>query len=279
MTNLPLATIPATEVRTLRSTVIDQDYLISVACPFGYAERPDQRYPVIYVLDANMSFGIVVETMRILNIRVPWSKEFPDAIVVGIGYPLSGSLTEIYHQMLHLRMRDFLPQRDEGAEKFFQDTFPVSASVVSGEAGNFLHFIQHDLIPMIEVEYRADPTDRTLMGHSWGGLFALYAVFAQPHLFQRCIAGSADLQHDQGYLLRAEAVFAQAHHTLPVNLYMAFAEQELGDDSLPAVTSFVDTLKQRNYAGFRFTYETIPTCTHGGALPGAYSAGLYTVFA
>lgn len=279
MSNFPLATIPATEVRTLRSSAVDQDYLISVACPFGYAEHPDYHYPVIYVLDANMSFGIVVETMRILNIRVPWSKEFPDAIVVGIGYPLSGTLVEIYHQMLHLRMRDFLPTRDVGVEKFFQDTFPVFESVISGGASHFLQFIQHELIPMIEAEYRADPTDRTLMGHSWGGLFALYALFAQPQLFQQCIAGSADLQHGQGYLLRTEAVFAQEHQTFPVNLYMAFAEQELDDDNRPAVTSFVSTLKQRSYLGLKFTYETIPTCTHGGALPGTYAAGLSTVFA
>lgn len=279
MNNFPLVTIPGTEARMFQSAFVNQEYLISVALPFGYEEHPDHHYPVIYVLDANMSFGIVVETMRILNIRVPWSKEFPDAIIVGIGYPLSGSLTEIYYQMLHLRMRDFLPMRDEGVEKFFQDTFPVSERVVSGGAGDFLQFIQHELIPMIEAEYRADPTDRTLMGHSWGGLFALYALLAQSHLFQRCVAGSADLQHDQGYLLRTEAAFAQEHHAFPVNLYMAFAEQELDDDNLPSVTAFVDTLKRRKYAGFTFTYETIPTCTHGGALPGAYSAGLYTVFA
>lgn len=278
MIHFPPVSMPATEVRTLGSSFVNQEFLISVALPFGYEEHPDYYYPVIYVLDANMSFGIVVETMRILNIRVPWSKEFPDAIIVGIGYPLSGSLTEIYNQMLHLRMRDFLPMRDEGAEKFFQDTFPVSEHVVSGGAGNFLQFIQHELLPMIEAEYRADPTDRTLMGHSWGGLFALYALLAQPQLFQRCVAGSPDLQHDQGYLLRTEAAFAQQRHAFPVNLYMAFAEQELGDDDLPSVTAFVDTLKQRSYVGFTFTYETVPTCTHGGALPGAYSAGLYTVF-
>jgi hypothetical protein len=278
MSNFPLATIPSTEVRTLRSAIVDQEYLISVALPFRYAEHPDKTYPVIYVLDANMSFGIVVETMRLLNIRVPWSKEFPDTILVGIGYPLSGSLAEIYHQMLHLRMRDFLPKRDVEAEKFIQETFPVSESVISGGASHFLQFIQHELIPMIEAEYRADPTDRTLMGHSWGGLFALYALFAQPQLFQRCIAGSADLPHDQGYLLRTEAAFAQEHHALPVNLYMAFAKEELDSYKLPFVTPFVDTLKQRHYTGFKFTYETLPTCTHGGALPGTYSAGLYTVF-
>lgn len=96
---------------------------------------------------------------------------------------------------------------------------------------------------MIEAEYRAEPADRTLMGHSWGGLFALYALYAQPNLFHRCIAGVADLPHDQGYLLRAEAAFAQQHRAFPVNLYVAFAEEELNDDNLPFVTPFAETLK------------------------------------
>ena len=38
------------------------------------------------------------------------------------------------------------------------------------------------------------------------------------------------------------ATDAQQHHACPVNLYMAFAEQELGDDNLPSVTAFVETL-------------------------------------
>lgn len=137
MSNSLPVTIPGTEVRTLRSAFVNQEYLISVARPFHYEEHPDGRYPVIYVLDADLSFGIVVETRRILNIRVPWAREFPDAIIVGIGYPLSGSLAESYDQLLHLRMRDFTPTRDEGAEKFFQETFPVARTVESGGAGHF----------------------------------------------------------------------------------------------------------------------------------------------
>ncbi|HEX9386302.1 MAG TPA: hypothetical protein VF918_08280, partial [Anaerolineales bacterium] len=61
MANLPLASIPATEVRTLQSSAVGQEYLISVALPFHYAERPERTYPVIYVLDANQFFGMVVE--------------------------------------------------------------------------------------------------------------------------------------------------------------------------------------------------------------------------
>lgn len=278
MFSFPTATLPATEVRALSSSHVDQEFQISVALPFHYDEQRDARYPVLYVLDANMSFAIVVETMRILNIRVPWTRQFPDVIVAGIGYPLSGSLSEIYDRMLHLRMRDFLPTRDEGAEKWFQDTFPVPNSVASGGAAAFLQFVQHEAIPMIERDYRADPADRTLIGHSWGGLFALYALFERPQLFRRCVATSADIPHGQGYLLGAEAAYAEKHQAFPVNLYMAYAEQELDDYNRAYVTQFVERLKQRGYADFTFTFDTIPTCTHGGALPGAYSAGLHAVF-
>ena len=61
MASLPLATISATEVRTLRSAVINQNYLISVALPFHYDERLEKTYPVIYVLDANLFFGMVTD--------------------------------------------------------------------------------------------------------------------------------------------------------------------------------------------------------------------------
>jgi predicted alpha/beta superfamily hydrolase len=78
MKNFPLATLPATEVRILHSTAVNQDYLISVALPFHYVERPDKTYPVIYVLDANLHFGIVVDMVRVMNYRVPFCNELPD---------------------------------------------------------------------------------------------------------------------------------------------------------------------------------------------------------
>ena len=115
MAHFPLATIPATEVRLLQSTAVDQEYLVSVALPFNYAEHPDKTYPVIYVLDANLFFGMVVEMVRVMNVRVPFCNELPDAIIIGIGYPVSGSLAESHAQVMHLRMRDFLPVRSEGA--------------------------------------------------------------------------------------------------------------------------------------------------------------------
>src|SRR4029079_19254087 len=78
MNELPLAAIPATEVRVLPSAMANQAYLISVALPFGYDEHLDKTYPVVYLLDANLYFGMVVDMVRAMNIRIPVCDELPD---------------------------------------------------------------------------------------------------------------------------------------------------------------------------------------------------------
>jgi uncharacterized protein len=279
MSNFPLATLPATEVRTLRSAAIDQDYLVSIALPFNYAEHPDKTYPVIYVLDANLYFGLVVDMVRAMNIRVPFCNELPDAIIVGLGYPANDSLAESHAQVMHLRMRDFLPTRDEGAENFIRETFPVPNSVASGGALHFLRFIQHEVIPLIESAYRVDAADRTLLGHSWGGLFALYALFQQPQLFQRQVVVSPDLPHGNGVLLNAEQHYAERHSALAVRLYLAYGEPEVSDYERPFLESFLSALRSRSYAGFTLTYQTFANCTHCDVIAPALQAGLIAVFA
>jgi predicted alpha/beta superfamily hydrolase len=58
----------------------------------------------------------------------------------------------------------------------------VPQPVISGGAANFLAFFKDELIPYID---RAYPTNGTnsLCGHSYGGLFVLYALLSEPQLF------------------------------------------------------------------------------------------------
>lgn len=272
MTSLPLAAIPATEVRIIQSLIVDQEYLISVALPFHYDEHPERSYPVIYVLDANLFFGMVVEMVRAMNIRLSFCNELPDAIIVGIGYPMNGSLAISHAQVMHLRMRDLTPVKDEWAEKFIQEQFPVSSNVTSGGAHHFLQFIHQELIPLIESQYRTDKADRTLLGHSWGGLFAFYALFHQPELFQRYVAVSSDLP------VSDEQAYAAQHDALPVRLYLASGEAELDEEGISAFKSFIHTLENRQYAGFTLIHQLIANCTHCAVVAPAFQAGLVAVF-
>lgn len=274
----PAATIPDTEVLIIPSSFAPHEYQISVALPFHYHERAEKNYPVLYVLDANLYFGMVVEMVRAMNVRVPFCNELPDAIIVGIGYPVNGTLAQSHAQVMHLRMRDFLPLRDEGAETFIQEMFPISNRVASGGAEQFLQFIAQELTPLLESEYRVDARDRTLLGHSWGGLFALYALFQQSQLFQRYVVVSPDLPFGNGMLLDDEKQFANTHSNLAVRLYVAYGDAELNDYELPFLEPFMRNLSGRNYADLKLTEETISNCTHCAVVAPAFQAGLRTVF-
>ena len=269
----PLASIPATEVRVLQSVVADQDYLISVALPFHYEEHPEKTYPVIYVLDANLYFGMVVDMVRAMNIRVPFCNELPDAMIVGIGYPVTGSLAEILTQVTHLRLRDFMPVRNEGGEQFIQEHFPIPNPIVSGNADPFLQFIYQELVPLIESEYRADPADRTLVGHSWGGDFALYPLFQQPQLFQRYVVASAGVDYDVGL---AEQKYAEQHDSLPIRLHLVM--EDMSEEDISRLKSSVTLLESRRYADFTLTHQIIANCTHCAMVAPAFQAGLVAVF-
>lgn len=72
----------------MHSDVAHQDYLISVALPFHHGEEPGTVWPVIYVPDANLYF------------------------------PVSGTLAEMLHQVMHLRLRDSVRDRNESFEQF-----------------------------------------------------------------------------------------------------------------------------------------------------------------
>ena len=269
MLNLPPVSIPATHARVVHSAMANDDYLISVALPFHYEERPDLVWPVIFVLDGNMHFNMVVDMVRFMNIRVEFCNELPDALIVGVGYPVTGTLTEILHKAMHLRMRDFVLGREESGEAFMQEHFPITPSIPSGNGLGFMQFLRQELIPLIQTDYRANPSDRTLLGHSMGANFALYTLFHHPNLFQRCVAASFDPVLDQ------EQAFAENNDSLPVRLHLVW--EGISQQDLAGPRSLVDRLTTRHYDGLHMTHETI-IGTHCAMVPFAYQSGLQQVF-
>lgn len=263
------AVIPASEVLTIRSTATDIDYQVSVALPFHYDDRPDQTFPVIYVLDGNLYFGLVVDMVRAMNIRVDFCNELPDAFVIGIGYPTTGSLGTNLHTVMHNRMRDFLPQSNLDDEAFIQTHFPVNEPQRAGGADSFFAFLQRQLIPAIDHRYRTNPENRTLLGHSWGGTFAWYSLFRDPPMFQRYVIVSSGAPPED------ESTYAHHHHDLPVRLHLV-TEQTDPDEG--EIGDLLTTLSKRGYPTFDVTAQRID-CTHCAIVPAAFQAGLVAVLA
>src|SRR5687768_14879617 len=66
------------------------DFRVSVALPASYAAST-KRYPVLYVLDADVFFATAVEQARLQGLV----GEISEVILVGIGYPPGTNLQTV----------------------------------------------------------------------------------------------------------------------------------------------------------------------------------------
>ena len=266
------ASVPATEVRSIRSSAVDQEYRISVALPYSYPANRKKSYSTVYVLDANLYFGLVTETTRVMYL----CETFPETIIVGIGYPVDKALAEAYKRVVALRARDLTPVVDPDAER--RNEARAGIPVTTGGAERFLAFIEAELIPMIESEYRSNPADRIVVGHSFGGLFVLYALFHRTALFRSYLAASPSLDYGDGITFTYESTFAGKHKALPVSLYLGIGD---GEDQplVGAFRQFVARIEDRKYGGLVLTSRVVPSCDHCAAVAPTFQAGLTALLA
>ena len=159
--------VPNSQVVTLHSQQDGEDYVLYVSLPRDYGKDPKHLYPVIYTLDADYSFALAANTTTHFTDR----GNLPPVIVVSIGYP--GGITSIdsYHMN---RTRDYTPTHT------LEGGYGPEFQKVSGGGPKFRDFVTQELIPYIGSHYQADPKYRTLVGHSYGGLFTTYMLLTRP---------------------------------------------------------------------------------------------------
>jgi non-heme chloroperoxidase len=249
-----------TQRRNLTSEITGRTYQISVALPRNYATS-NETFPVLYAVDANIQFGTVVETARLLH-RDKNMNTVPELIIIGIGSPVHGA---------GLRTVSLTPTEDSGLA-------PIKDS---GGAPGFLNFIRRELIPLVELEFRANSEGRALYGHSLGGLFGLYALLEGEGTFQRVIAGSPSIGWDDRVILETESAYAEDHDFLPAQLFLSsgFLEdnQEFGE-SVADVKELVAILEARNYSGLQIKTAYFEDETHISVIPATISRGLRSVY-
>jgi predicted alpha/beta superfamily hydrolase len=256
----PRVTIPDTEVRTVRSAIVDENFQISIALPRGYTSS-DARYPVLYVTDADVLFAAVTQVVRLMQLQ----QELPPMLLVGIGYGV-----EEIGEWRTRRRRDFTPTRLSGEPERR-----------SGGAADFLRFIREELMPFVEENYRTS-SDNALAGGSFGALFALYALFHAPHVFQRHIVVSPSIWWDDRATLDYEAEYAATHSDLPVTIFMSVGglEERPGSGSrmVSNAKHLANSLRARNYPGLDLEMFVFDDETHVSGVAGAISRGLRVVY-
>ncbi len=172
-----------TTIRLYSKSVADS-FSIFVSLPNDYNPQGKETYPVVYLLDANLYFDIIATTVdKYSEVGLA-----PSVILVGIGYK-------------DLPTMDSLRKRD--------DTYPIAIPEyemsVSGGADKFLAFINNDLIPHIDKEYKSNTSKRILMGHSLGGYFTVYALLqdllGKNDSLNSYISASPSIHYNKYYLL------------------------------------------------------------------------------
>ncbi|CAN5639156.1 N/A [soil metagenome] len=227
-----------TEERTLFCAKVGREYHLSVSLPQNY-RTSSQAYPVIYLLDGDLIFGMAAGLTPIAQ----WCEGVPEVIIVGISYDM-----ESYEQWIRLRELDFkIPEvKDAPADSY---------------ANLFLSALTEEIIPFIEVNYRAIASDRCLYGYSSSGFFVLYALFHQPNAFRCYLSGSGDLDIAYPYLIKHGKQLAARQTSDAIQLYLSVGELE--ENLIPSFHQLIAFLAQENYPGLTLTTEIYPGEPHG----------------
>ena len=232
--------------------VINSSYLkenrdILISLPDGY-EKTDATYPLLILTDGKQNLKHAIGSIELLT----RTGSIPPIIVVGI--------------VSTNRTRDFSPT--------YSQTSPGS-----GNGPNYLSFIEHEVIPFVEKNYRAHHF-RVLEGHSLGGLFAAYALMEKPDLFDAHLIMSPSFWWNKEEFILKSGDFFRNNESLNKAIYFSIGKDESSSKwgMRKELTNFVDSLKVNKPKNTRYKHQEFENEGHmSSPLLGTYY-GLKWIF-
>ena len=158
----------------------------------------------------------------------------------------------------------------------------------------FLDFIENELIPYVEANYPVTQF-RTLIGHSYGGLFTLFALAERPALFNYYLAIDPSMNWSGGHYhyilpeklsetsLEGRSVFITMSGQLHMQDTSVTLENVREDDSWPtefprAILKTVDQLEALAPTGLRVGFQFFERDLHGTVPLPSLMEGLIALF-
>lgn len=216
------------KVISLESDLLNETRDVFIRTPSNY-DPENRKYPVVYVLDGEWNFEYVASYLNYMFDN----NTYPEMIVTGIRNVN--------------RNRDYVPRSDS----YFEDT---------GEADTFLKFVKNELIEKIEKSYSTSG-ERIIIGHSFGGVFALHSLFSDPALFDAYfIYGASAWIAD--YVLLEEA---NTYFTNPADsdafVYMTVGEGD-GGPTIPSNQKLVEIFEKKAPRSLEWHFEVTKKTDH-----------------
>ena len=228
---------------TFKSAVLNEERTIVVQLPKSYQAEPNKVYPVIYRLDGAGNIPLASAVIE----RLQNDNRAPEVIIVAI------ESTN--------RLRDFYPTVNKEPQG------PVGEG---GGAAKFLTLFVQELIPLVNNNYRTH-NYKVIAGASAGGVFALYALQANPELFQAHIAYSPAVWWNYGASVKSTKSFIAKTKGLNSYVYINIGEEsgimrERYDELQQAIQS-------HKVRGLRFFSDAFDGVSHNlTSVTGAFNA-------
>lgn len=184
---------------SLYSKILNESRKIYVQLPASYSPEKNQKYPVAYILDGEMFLPTVNDVQNYYS-----GGFMPEMVLIGISNDKN-------------RVRDLTTSS-------ITTKYGMPFNEKNGEANNFRKFIEKELIPYIEKKYPVT-NYRTLIGHSYGGLFTISTLINQPNLFANYLAIDPSLDWDDQKLLKEAQEIISTQKYESKGLFMSLSGQ------------------------------------------------------
>lgn len=254
---------------SLYSNILEESREIYIQLPASYSAENNQTYPVVYILDGDV---FLPTASNVLDFYC--GGFMPEMVLIGVSNSKN-------------RMRDLTTST-------ISTMYCRPFNQKNGEVANFIKFIEDELIPYVEDKYPVS-NYRTLIGHSYGGLFALYSLIDHPHIFANYIAIDPSLDWDNQNLLEHSKTILASHRYKNKSLFVSLGGQlhmQNPDITLDNVMqdssdftifarsniAFSDLVQQNSANGLAFEWKFYPRDLHGTISFPSIMDGLISVF-
>ncbi|MFT6388851.1 MAG: putative alpha/beta superfamily hydrolase [Cellvibrionaceae bacterium] len=201
----------------LRGDHNNVNYPIMVYLPKDYEIDTNIKYPLLLILDAEWNFKPIINIVDELE---------KDIIVVGVGN--ANANTGAYQRGIDYTW--------PGAEKYY-------------------NFLTLQVLPYIEASYSINANDRTLSGHSFGGLFTGIAMLIEPpngRYFNKYLSQDGSFWKDPSIINTLEDQLYSIDQSLPIQLILTGATGYEGNATV--VRRFYNQLVNRDYSDLDIIY-------------------------
>ena len=240
---------------SLYSDSLKEERHFWIQLPENYDPSGNIAYPVVYILDGDVQLP-TLETVY----ENYWGHYLPHMILVGISNATN-------------RTRDLTTSE-------MTERRGASMQQETGGAEAFTAFIENELIPHIDKAYRTT-SYRTLIGHSYGGLFTINILINQGHLFKNYLAIDPSLDWDDQKVLKEAKSKLQTQDLKGKSVFVSLAAEQLHmfdasvtkhnvmqdsteftlfARSIIDFSNFAETLKPN---GLTFDWKVYPNDLHG----------------